>query len=891
MKNCYFLFLVILLINCFIPSLASNLKSNSLKDENVININQDIQGNPDHKKAEYSFQTSDTDKNRYFKYLASSQPSSLITTFRIEFDSYGPDIADYKVLCVNVNPSESDSAIISKLKDLQIQDSACADGLKSEGRYDGIARLNESNTVLAIMIHEEKSGLKFSGRINLRVTERSLKTDEPKPKDDETYTLVPYSITISTFREQKVSKILFYSNSRNLQMLYAGTKPFPEKLFAGNIMNVYTNPNMVRQKYHNANIMTLVVNPSESGSNDEDFYFEVNKFESSFLLDYYVSSNSLGRPMNKPLLINMTECTDPYYVILNYNQQEGKKVLNIDQIYGKFKSLHIANDFTQKTWNEMITKDMKLINFKELKYHLPANSSAHLDVFKIECELPLMFNFYFTDETELISKMNYGDINIFTLEPQGSINVPFFDDIISPEIIVEIFNPHSIPTVVIKAQEEKVYQMNSLIKLAPMTLPNGITVKERAGLRDTRIIIKVGFPNNRWENTSDPNVNYNEYFKVYAFKFPLDQKMYNYTFAYLKTSGTNAEDNVKYCFNTNIGAALQPSSENCYRVSKENSYTLKVFNPLNMYKDYNYDSTLAYYVTFKIETDASEFTIESDIKTYDTETRNFIDENVEVTINNNKASSILTPPDSYNSLTFVQIQVCDTTNSVKAKIINPLTNDVVKEEEEIPANTKNKFLKYDNTFLDSELILTGNDNTKIFLRLAGLPYDYDPIFNENYQVTFDGTTNTINIECPLTGFEYLEYTVIIDEENELKNKKYTLCNFVHPDLDKMGKYHKTVSAYGYGSAQINFKAAGFEVGDKFDAIVYIKQRMFSTMAFLSDVIQDTVGDIAIDSIHEITEVYAQDPDYVHIAMEAKESDLNYYFTFQPDKLLDVPFGS
>ena len=35
---------------------------------------------------------------------------------------------------------------------------------------------------------------------------------------------------------------------------------------------------------------------------------------------------------------------------------------------------------------------------------------------------------------------------------------------------------------------ENVYTKNTLIKLVPFTLTNGITIKERAGLSDTRII-------------------------------------------------------------------------------------------------------------------------------------------------------------------------------------------------------------------------------------------------------------------------------------------------------------------------------------------------------------------------------------------------------------------
>ena len=47
----------------------------------------------------------------------------------------------------------------------------------------------------------------------------------------------------------------------------------------------------------------------------------------------------------------MTECTSPYYVILNYNQQESSKTLIIDQIYGKLSSISVASKFTKTTWD------------------------------------------------------------------------------------------------------------------------------------------------------------------------------------------------------------------------------------------------------------------------------------------------------------------------------------------------------------------------------------------------------------------------------------------------------------------------------------------------------------------------------------------------------------
>ncbi len=66
---------------------------------------------------------------------------------------------------------------------------------------------------------------------------------------------------------------------------------------------------------------------------------------------------------------------------------------------------------------------------------------------------------------------------------------------------------------------------------------------------------------------------------MYAFSFPNDLSKLIYTSASIITSGKTTGDNIKYCYATNIGSAILPSKENCYRVSLDNSYTLKVLNP------------------------------------------------------------------------------------------------------------------------------------------------------------------------------------------------------------------------------------------------------------------------------------------------------------------------
>ena len=146
-----------------------------------------------------------------------------------------------------------------------------------------------------------------------------------------------------------------------------------------------------------------------------------------------------------------------------------------------------------------------------------------------------------------------------------------------------------------------------------MSLGKGIIIKERGGSGDTRVIIKVGYSTSSWVEVKE-NVKYNEADKVYLFEFPNDElNKYFYTYANIALTGTNAEDNVKFCFTTSIGGALKPSSENCYRVSKSNSYSLKVYNPYIMYKNYEYKDDLKYSVTLKPTTDFTSFDINAEV--------------------------------------------------------------------------------------------------------------------------------------------------------------------------------------------------------------------------------------------------------------------------------------
>ena len=754
-------------------------------------------------------------------------------------------------------------------------------------------KLDSTKTKIGIAISLPETKDNTSIKINLRITERILGVNEEKPDFNETYSIIPMTINLTEFRiseEPYISKLLFYSYSRVLYIYETVSNDnIPTQLFSGNILSIDTNPNQTRQIYHEASIMTLIT--YSSNKKEENFKFEVKKFNSSFLLDYYTSSNPDGRPLNTPLLINMMDCSSPYYVILNYNNQDPEKTLILDEIYGKISYLGVATSLEQELWEDMIEKDIQPINVATKRYKMPL-SLYHFDIYKIQCSLPVMFNLYYIDESASVFTMKEGDVKIFTLKAYQTINVPFIEGISGVEIMIEIYEPENNPYVILRVNEEKLYQKNTLDRYFANSLKEGIFIKERGGSSDTIVIIKVGYSIYKWDQQSQ-NIKYNNEDNIYAFEFPSDRDdKYFIISANLEISGENVDDNVKFCLTTSIGSTSQPSSENCYYVSKTNSYTLKFYNPFIMYKNYEYDEDYKYSVTFKPITDVKTFGIVDTINKYNTDERNFEGVNNIITIGSDgECSSVLTPPKIGTNLIFLQIQVCDKENSIKTKVLDVLTQKDILEEEEIKSGSKNTYRYFQNQLMDTEFYATGNHNTDIFLRMVGITTTYKPIFNKNQEIDFDDTSNTLYIDSPLETSENLRITVLVDNANTIKNKGYTLCSFVDNNFDKLAIYHKTVTVNNAKNAfiQLNLEKAGIPAGEKFDAIVYIELLTKGQMVFLSEVYQGTVGQIPLDIIHPINDTYLDDETYTYSIIDFYDN--NCCFGCLPEIALEVPVGA
>ena len=868
--------------------LFSVLISSINTDSTVRSISDSVSGDSNYLKADFQIETEED--SFYFKYSVSTTPSSRIGAFRFDLDQVqtAPEI-----LCKFVSDSATDTQIINELEALDVDKSVCVGAFNSNTRiFDGIFKHDTTLKILAIILKKKGSEVTNDAHVYVRGKENVLEAKEQNVQDNSLYSLIPYTLVISDFRSS-ASRILFYSRTRDMQMYYVeGDKPYPERLFFGNIMSVYTNPAMVRQKYKNANTMILIPRDfSQEEPMGEKFLYQIKLFPSDFTLDYYMGINQSGREKNTPLVINMTQCVDPYYVIVNYNVPEASCNLHIDEIYGKLKSLSVAPTFTQINWDDMIVKDMKEIDINERKYTLPRFSPTHMDVFKVECEVPVLLNFYYIDEGALIPELDYGQVVITTLKANKDVSIPFTSNLIAPQITIEVFNPSGNPIVTIHdGQNDFVVNTNKLVRTMPFS-SGGVVVKERGGSADTRVIVKLGYNINRWKQYEDSeNIIYNEEENIFVFSFPTGEKRYKYKYALLQTSGTNTEDNVKYCYGSNIGNAIVASTDNCYRVSKDNSYTLKIMNPAIMYKDYELDDSLSYYVTLKPLYTTDTFNIKETLEPYSTDYRNTEGVGNVITLTSSATSTILGYPKKNEESVFYQITNC---NGPKLNygIYDALTENQVVSNTDIPENKKNYWNKFDNIFAETELRMTGTSGNKIYIKHQGIGKDYDPKVKDSFPLSFDESNNLIKFTKPINiDNERLTYTVYVAKDGELTKKGLSICSFVEK-TDLANFYSRTFSTFkdGYTLA-INFNKVGLTKGQKFEAIAYIEQEENSKMLFVTDILSATVGEIKEETITKVETAYS-DTNYVYYKQEKKDVETTFYYSFINPTVFDVPVGA
>jgi hypothetical protein len=250
-------------------------------------------------------------------------------------------------------------------------------------------------------------------------------------------------------------------------------------------------------------------------------------------------------------------------------------------------------------------------------------------------------------------------------------------------------------------------------------------------------------------------------------------------------------DNVKFCYSTNLGTYIIPSLQNCYRVGKNNPYTISTLNPLVMYRNYYSQEGLNYYVGFRTVELEQNINIVPIPKKYDTTERNVEGENNKITISYEKSySTILTAPKNNEPFIFVQLFVCKEKEPLTYKFLNAYNGTNLGYDGEIPANSKEvHYQSITNTKLDTELKLFGNDGVPVFVKHVGISEKYQPTSILDIEINFDNKTRLLNWTQPIEDERFI-YTIYIDKNGTLQKLGYTLCDIA--EVTKLAHYSKQI---------------------------------------------------------------------------------------------------
>ena len=723
----------------------------------------------------------------YLYYDFALKPTGNVASLRITSDQ-----TILKVGCTFVEKNADDETMQEAVNE------AVRDGKNScvyqptaqSGIFNALVSANyqgsKSRLVIQVLYGFGGEGTEASIVLKTKGTELSSQGEQ---SNQEQYSIIPYVIPLTEIRKNSgkdyVSKILFYSNTKEMEMLYVpDDNTAPISLFTGNIMLVYTNEELIKQKYQGAETMILLAKILTKEGSDSlgDLRFITYFFNSATNIQYFLSSNPEGRPLNNPTTIEMTSCTQPYYYIMNYNKNEGERKLHIDTIYGEKKTIRIATALNKDTWEGLVSS-MEEISGEEI---IVDSVRFHFDVIEVTCDVPLLLNLFYVDpENTKIDNLIIGDMTILSLSKGEEQTLSFINNgtyfyVYSFTVQNEARKPKLLITFDgaedLSISEKGVYTHYSMNQYSKIKISNTDT----GGNSPTRIIFKYGYAieatfkkdeNGVYSNVNDTKREYNLYGYIY------DSSSTKLDFTGVDFEVSTESDNVKFCYSTNLGTYIYPSLQNCYRVGKSNPYTISTLNPNVMYRNYNYDEHMNYYVGFRTVDINQQITIKPVLKKYDTNLRLAEDNNNVVKVSEgNSFSSILTAPKTHNNYISVQIGLCTQNAKATYQFFNAYNDTNLGYNGNI-FNNDPKYITIENTKLDTELKITNtNKGDEIFIKHSGVSLNKKRVaFPDKVKITYHKDTNTLNWTQPLQGQNFT-YTLFFSKIDKIKDQHYTLCN-------------------------------------------------------------------------------------------------------------------
>ena len=774
--------------NEFLSELVNGKVGQSTSVEGITDF---VEGEKDYVEKYF---ISNSDSN-YLYYDFVRKPVGNVASLRIK-TNYSKII---KIGCVFVESAAGEEEMINLVNKAVLEGSSvCVEGIeRNGGEINALIKVNILGTprLVVKVLYEPNEIMDENSevvKIVLKITGTELDVEKEKFENKEEYSLIPYVLDLIDIRDSSqnyISKILLYSNTRELEMYYLDdSSPAPILLFKGNILLIYTNEELIRQKYHGATTMILITDCLSDIGNviiGEEFRFMKKNFNSETNIQYFLSSNPDGRPLNNPTTIEMTSCSQPYYYIMNYNKAEGLRKLHIDTIFGEKDTIKIAKSLYYSELDDLISNMEAFVGDEII---LESQNYYHFDVMEITCKLPLLLNIFYVDPTNTkVNDLEIGDISIFSLGAMKEQELTFKNGTADKffytfNILKENYQTPNIEIIyngedILEINENGVYPVYSEIEYTKIIIKN----KDITGNIKTRIIFKYGYDieynfekiqNEIYSNQNDNNREIN----LFGYIYDTTSSKLNYTGVDFEVS--TIEDNVQFCYSTNLGIFINPSLQNCYRVGRANPYTISTLNPLVMYKNYFSHETWKYYVSFRTVNLDQNITITPILKKYDTNERNLEREKNTIIIPEQGIySTILSAPKNNNPYLFTHIHVCTKDQILEYQFLNAYNLNNLGKNGEIPANSKNNFIIVNNTKLDTKLVLKSENGVEVFVKHVGISYPDVPIIHD-IVINYQNETRTLIWTSPKENEEF-QYIIYIDNLNTLSGLQYTLCSFVN----------------------------------------------------------------------------------------------------------------
>ena len=487
--------------------------------------------------ADIANQTFYKNGSNYLYYDFQSDPTGGAASLKIKPEGdFFPTIS--KVICTITEKSKSDLDMLDIINKVPIEGTNICKGnlKKNTNGFDALinavnVNVAKGNNRLLIMIQygfgeennekEENNNINNNTtlkddtvqlRINIRTkgidvseSDKKYNENEEHVNENEEHVLVPYILDLLSIRGESktdyISKVLIYSSKRELEM-YHFKDNTPTELFSGNILLVYTNEDVIKEKYKGATTMILL---TESLSKDsmiiigENFRFTSYFFKSDNTMNYFVSSNPEGRPINIPTIMELPSCDKPYYYILNYHFPEERDLtLHVDQIYGQISTKRIATQLNKDDWYELINS---MEEMQENEFLISQKDKYHMDVIEATCIIPTLLNIYYTDDDHpILSGLGPGDTSIINLAPSKPQNFTLKTSVLKNYTFVYSFNillenydpyikidfPSGEPLI---ATKNGVYLRKSQEAFEKIDINNA----ESGGSSKTRVIFKYGY--------------------------------------------------------------------------------------------------------------------------------------------------------------------------------------------------------------------------------------------------------------------------------------------------------------------------------------------------------------------------------------------------------------